>query len=54
VSLTPHPLRLAAFLIDLALVAAAAAAATALTWSLAEFVVVLVVIWVIYQTGMVC
>jgi len=53
VLLPPHPLRLAAFLIDLALVAAVAAAATALTWSLAEFIVVLVVVWVIYQTGMV-
>jgi uncharacterized RDD family membrane protein YckC len=53
VSLPPHPLRLAAFLIDLALVAAVAAVATALTWSLAEFIVVLVVVWVIYQTGMV-
>jgi uncharacterized RDD family membrane protein YckC len=53
VLLPPHPLRLAAFLIDLALVAAVAAVATALTWSLAEFIVVLVVVWVIYQTGMV-
>jgi uncharacterized RDD family membrane protein YckC len=53
VLLPPHPLRLAAFLIDLALVTAVAAVATALTWSLAEFIVVLVVVWVIYQTGMV-
>ena len=53
VLLPPHPLRLAAFLIDLVLVAAVAAVGTALTWSLAEFVVVLVVVWVIYQTGMV-
>lgn len=50
-SFAPHPLRLLAFTIDLLLVAAATGAAAAVTGSLLTYVVVLLMTWVIYQTG---
>jgi uncharacterized RDD family membrane protein YckC len=51
VSFAPHPLRLLAFMIDLFLVAAATGAAAVVTGSLVVYAVVLLMAWVIYQTG---
>ena len=51
VSFAPHPLRLLAFMIDLFLVAAATGAVAAVTGSLVVYAVVLLMAWVIYQTG---
>jgi uncharacterized RDD family membrane protein YckC len=50
-SFAPHPLRLLAFTIDLLLVAAATGVAATVTGSLLTYVVVLLMTWVIYQTG---
>ena len=50
-SFAPHPLRLLAFMIDLFLVAAATGAVAAVTGSLLVYAVVLLMAWVIYQTG---
>ena len=47
----PHSLRLLAFALDLSLVAAATAVVAAVTGSLLLSTVVLVMAWVIYQTG---
>jgi uncharacterized RDD family membrane protein YckC len=47
----PHPLRLLAFMIDLSLVAAATGAVAVVTGSLVVYAVVLLMAWVIYQTG---
>ena len=51
VSFAPHPLRLLAFMIDLFLVAAATGAVAVVTGSLVVYAVVLLMAWVIYQTG---
>jgi uncharacterized RDD family membrane protein YckC len=51
VSFAPHPLRLLAFMIDLFLLAVATGAAAAVTGSLVVYAVVLLMAWVIYQTG---
>jgi uncharacterized RDD family membrane protein YckC len=51
VSFAPHPLRLLAFMIDLFLVAAATSAVAVVTKSLVVYAVVLLMAWVIYQTG---
>ena len=51
VSFAPHPLRLLAFMIDLFLLAAATGAVTVATGSLVVYAVVLLMAWVIYQTG---
>jgi len=51
VSFAPHPLRLLAFMIDLFLLAVATGTAAAVTGSLVVYAVVLLMAWVIYQTG---
>lgn len=51
VSFAPHPLRLVAFMIDLFLVAGASGAVAVVTDSLVVYTVVLLIAWVIYQTG---
>jgi uncharacterized RDD family membrane protein YckC len=51
VSFAPHPLRLLAFMIDLFLVAAATGAVVVVTSSLVVYAIVLLMAWVIYQTG---
>ena len=51
VSFAPHPLRLLAFMIDLFLVAAATGTVAVVTGSLVLYAVVLLIAWVIYQTG---
>ena len=51
VSFAPHPLRLLAFMTDLFLLAVATGAAAAVTGSLVVYAVVLLMAWVIYQTG---
>ena len=51
VSFAPHPLRLLAFMIDLFLLAVATGAVAAVTGSLVVYAVVLLMAWVIYQTG---
>lgn len=51
VSFAPHPLRLLAFMVDLFLVAAAAGAVAVVTGSFVVYAVVLLMAWVIYQTG---